>query len=180
MKFSWLLCLTMFAVSCGRPDAQSALNDRNPSNRSPNSDQYDKRFPRSPHQQMTPGELCDRPDEVRYPERINYCERNVDTELKKFLFAKYDRDLGYHTQDMNRYDFKIDHLIPLCMGGSNHEENLWPQHKTIYELTDPIEPFLCQLMAQGKMKQLDAVKVILEVKQAPETTDSRMQALQRN
>ncbi|MBC7537554.1 MAG: hypothetical protein H7281_01940 [Bacteriovorax sp.] len=65
---------------------------------------------------------------------------------------------------MDRKDFKIDHLIPLCAGGANSTENLWPQHKTVYEITDPLKPVLCQKMQAGKLLQVDAVKLIIQAK----------------
>jgi hypothetical protein len=65
---------------------------------------------------------------------------------------------------MNRADFKIDHFIPLCAGGSNDSVNLWPQHKNVYEITDPIEPLLCAKMAQGRLSQTDAIKLIVRAK----------------
>jgi hypothetical protein len=79
--------------------------------------------------------------------------------LKRELFVKYDQ-LGFRTREMNRMDFKIDHYIPLCMGGSNHESNLWPQHKSIYNITDPLEPVLCDKMKQGRLLQAKAVEYI--------------------
>jgi len=65
---------------------------------------------------------------------------------------------------MNRMDFKIDHFIPLCAGGSNDPVNLWPQHKSVYQQTDPVEPLLCQRMLEGKLSQTDAVKLIMRAK----------------
>jgi hypothetical protein len=61
---------------------------------------------------------------------------------------------------MGRRDFKIDHFIPLCMGGSNELDNLWPQHPSIYVMTDPIEEQLCIRLREGRMKQSDAVRII--------------------
>ncbi|MNT67943.1 hypothetical protein D3C72_2061270 [compost metagenome] len=65
---------------------------------------------------------------------------------------------------MNRMDFKIDHYIPLCMGGANDVENLWPQHKSIYAITDPLEPLLCEKMADGRLLQKDAINYIKAAK----------------
>jgi hypothetical protein len=65
---------------------------------------------------------------------------------------------------MNRGDFKIDHLIPLCAGGANDELNLWPQHSSVYNITDPIEPVICQKMAEGKLSQKDAVAMVIFAK----------------
>ena len=120
-------------------------------------------FPKGPDANLTPGALCTSPDSYRYPEHIPYCSRNVDTITKKDVFAEYDK-LGYRTQSMNRGDFKIDHYIPLCMGGANSESNLWPQHKSVYAITDPLEPALCGKMAEGKLKQADAVRLMKQGK----------------
>jgi hypothetical protein len=125
--------------------------------------QDNAKFPSGPDATMTPGSLCTTPDSRRYPEQIAYCSRNVDSQLKRDLFVKYDQ-MGFRTREMNRMDFKIDHLIPLCMGGSNNENNLWPQHKSIYNITDPLEPLLCQKMANGRLLQKKAVEYILNAK----------------
>lgn len=122
------------------------------------------RFPTNPDLNETPGELCNQPDSVRYPERIAYCQRDVDSYTKKAVIQKYDQVLGYRISTMNRGEFKIDHLIPLCAGGANTETNLWPQHKSVYSKTDPVEPLLCQKMLEGKLLQKDAIKIIIEAK----------------
>lgn len=117
-------------------------------------------FPYQPDLQKTPGELCAEADQYRYPERIAYCNRKVDTKLKAEIIKEYDSDLGYSIQTMPRTKFKIDHFIPLCMGGSNDRTNLWPQHESVYEITDALEPALCEKMAQGKLLQADAIDMI--------------------
>lgn len=135
------------------------------------------RFPVSPISSETPGSLCNRADELRYPEHIKYCERDVESTLKKQIFINYDKKFGFETTQMQRTAFKIDHLIPLCMGGSNQIDNLWPQHISIYEKTDPVEPFLCDLMAGGRLKQAEAVKIIIQIKQSPESASDEMRKL---
>lgn len=121
------------------------------------------RFPENPDPVFTPGALCERADTYRYPEHIPYCNRDVESETKWMIIDRYDRERGFEIRP-RRTDFKIDHYIPLCMGGSNDEENLWPQHKTIYEKTDPLEEKLCRLMSLGRMKQTEAVDLIRKVK----------------
>ncbi|RYZ67053.1 MAG: hypothetical protein EOP09_11690 [Proteobacteria bacterium] len=120
----------------------------------------DGQFPQGPDAALTPGELCQRADSYRYPEKVAYCERDVSSDTKRGLFVKYDQ-LGFRTREMNRGSFKIDHYIPLCMGGSNSEKNLWPQHVTIYNVTDPLEPLLCEKMAAGRLTQKKAVEYIM-------------------
>jgi hypothetical protein len=88
----------------------------------------------------------------------------VTFETKDMLIRLYDRELGYHIQTISRDEFKIDHYIPLCAGGSNDTSNLWPQHKSVYEITDPVEPLVCKKMSAGKLKQADAVKLIVRAK----------------
>jgi hypothetical protein len=131
----------------------------------------DGQFPLHPDPTMTPGALCTTGQTRRYPEGITYCERDVDPSLKHDLFRRYDVTLGYDTQTMPRADFKIDHFIPLCAGGANSAENLWPQHKTVYAITDPVEPLICQKMSNGVLKQAEAVQLVrkakLDLKQVP-------------
>lgn len=131
---------------------------------------YD-RFPSDPNESITPGSLCPRADSYRYPEQIAYCERNVHSSLKDDIIREYDRRFGFEVAKMNRQDFKIDHYIPLCMGGSNSRDNLWPQHKSIYVKTDLIEERSCQLMAKGRLRQADAIEMIQHVKNHLEEAD---------
>lgn len=63
--------------------------------------------------------------QYRYPEHIAYCERDVTTQTKNDVFATYRNELGFKLDVRNRANYKIDHFIPLCAGGSNHEDNLW-------------------------------------------------------
>ncbi len=121
-------------------------------------------FPVGPNPVLTPGKVCDQPTTYRYPEHIAYCSRDVTYETKEALIQKYDSQLGFHIQTLDRADFKIDHFIPLCAGGSNDSTNLWPQHKSVYEITDPVEPLICDKMAAGRLKQSDAIKLVMRAK----------------
>lgn len=124
-------------------------------------------YPIKPRSELTPGSLCSRPSYLRHPERIPYCNRNVDSSTKKDIIAEYDLEFDYRIQDMNRGEFKIDHLIPLCIGGSNHRDNLWPQHETAYVLTDELEHKTCEWMGLGKIKQKEAIDLVLKGKNDP-------------
>jgi hypothetical protein len=136
-------------------------------------------FPTGPDEALTPGVLCGRPDAYRYPEKIKYCERDVSTGEKAQIFQKYDQ-LGYRTRTMKRQAFKIDHYIPLCAGGDNDEKNLWPQHESVYKITDPLEALVCEKMAAGRLKQQDAIELIKDAKNNLEEAPAiiaRVQAL---
>ena len=121
-------------------------------------------YPIKPDPNVTPGRLCDHADQIRYPEMIRYCERHVETHVKVRIIQIYDTRFGYTISRQNRADFKIDHYIPLCMGGSNDVQNLWPQHKSIYQHTDPLEALLCEKMKFGRLRQLQAIELIRRAK----------------
>jgi len=118
----------------------------------------DQEYPKAPDAQLTPGVLCTTPDELRYPEHIPYCDRNVSTGLKWAVINRYSKKLQFTINDTNRTEFKIDHYIPLCMGGANSIDNLWPQHSSVYKITDALEETLCEAMANGKIKQVEAIE----------------------
>jgi hypothetical protein len=126
-------------------------------------DAQDK-FPIGPNPQMTPGSLCQQPDSYRYAEQIPYCNRAVSSDLKNDVIHTYDQQLDFTIEQMDRQKFKIDHFIPLCAGGGNDRENLWPQHESVYTITDPVEPLICDKMAAGTLKQADAITYVRRAK----------------
>jgi hypothetical protein len=138
----------------------------------------DSRFPDGPHEKVTPGSVCKHADRYRYPEQIAYCERDVHSELKRAIIARYDRMFGYRIQSMDRQAFKIDHYIPLCMGGSNEADNLWPQHQSVFEITDPLEQLLCEKMAQGVLRQSNAIELIRRAKNHLEEAEEIFEQVQ--
>lgn len=135
-------------------------------------------YPVRPVAKLTPGELCDRPSRYRYPENIAYCERDVSTLQKDEVFRAY-RQAGYKLSYEQRSSYKIDHYIPLCAGGSNNNENLWPQHLSIYNITDSIEKLGCDKMALGKVTQKRFVQLIMIVKNDLSKANAVRQELSR-
>ncbi|HVJ64327.1 MAG TPA: hypothetical protein VM901_03640 [Bdellovibrionota bacterium] len=127
-------------------------------------------YPMGPHPSLTPGSMCDSKT-TRHPQKIPFCKRSVSSTDKWEVIEAYNR-LHDSNPDVPRYDinhrnrgqFKIDHFIPLCIGGSNDHDNLWPQHITIYEQTDNVEHMTCQLVSMGKMKQKDAIELVRRAK----------------
>ncbi|MBA2404645.1 MAG: hypothetical protein H0V66_07730 [Bdellovibrionales bacterium] len=122
-----------------------------------------REYPMGPNARLTPGELCDRPARYRYPENIAYCERDVSTQQKDQVFAAY-RSNGFKLSYQNRSSYKVDHYLPLCAGGSNNNENLWPQHLSISNITDALEKLGCDKMALGKITQAKFITLIKRVK----------------
>jgi hypothetical protein len=127
-----------------------------------------KSYPISPERSVTPGSFCKSPDAYRYPEKIAYCNRDVNSSLKYDIFKYYNEKLGYRINMKERMSYKIDHFIPLCAGGSNERDNLWPQHQSVYEKTDAIEAAVCDKMKSGRMLQRAAVDFVFEAKMNPD------------
>jgi hypothetical protein len=117
-------------------------------------------YPHHPDPRLTPGTTCSQPTEFRYRERIAYCERDVDTERKNEIIAVYEEVYNFSITPNQRNKYKIDHYIPLCMGGSNEDSNLWPQQEKIYLITDPLESVLCNKIAENRISQDDAIEMI--------------------
>jgi len=142
----------ILVTACGQSvDPESYLSAQTPA---------EDPYPLSPHEALTPGTLCQNPSEYRYPERIPYCSRSVSSSHKNRIIKTYDSTFDYRIGSMPRNDFKIDHYIPLCMGGSNETANLWPQHKSVYVYTDALEQKLCLHLERGRITQADAIYYI--------------------
>ncbi len=125
-------------------------------------------FPTTPDSRLTPGAICTQPIELRYSEKVPYCGRDVSTELKDQIFDQYKQQLGYTFEGFDRTKFKIDHLIPLCVGGANDIKNLWPQHESLFTRTDRLEELLCEKMSRGRLKQAQAIDLMLRAKHNPD------------
>jgi hypothetical protein len=54
-------------------------------------------------------------------------------------------------------DYEIDHLVPLCLGGSDDPSNLWPEPRRSIEPTwnaeakDRLERFMCDMVCTGQL-----------------------------
>lgn len=134
-------------------------------------------FPLYPDSVLTPGILCQYPDSYRYPEHIAYCKRDVSYEQKMQVFEDYRR-LGYRINLKRRSDYKIDHYIPLCAGGGNNVENLWPQHRTVFEKTDQIESLGCELLRDARITQYSLIALIRYAKNDHSKVEEVMEELQ--
>jgi hypothetical protein len=123
-------------------------------------------YPRVPLRHKTPGELCapSHPSfaEYRYRERIPYCRRSVSSALKARVYESYG------IPEAERGNYTIDHLIPLSIGGSNSERNLWPEHRAVKATRPRLEQDLYEALRDGRMTQREAVDTVLEIKFDPE------------
>lgn len=164
-RFPVSVCFALILAACG-PDPQG---DQPPTTEQDAATSHIETivgadYPDYPDDDLTPGSLCTHPDEYRYPEQIPYCKRRVSSRRKWDIIEMYEAERGYHIKSTGRHLFKIDHLVPLCFGGSNDTNNLWPQHESVYRQTDSLEQKLCEKLQQGRIKQKVAIAWLLEAK----------------
>jgi len=105
-----------------------------------------------------PGSICtpDDPDffEYRYPQKIAYCKRNVSHEKRVEIC---ERDGVF-----DRSEYTVDHIIPLSIGGSNDDDNLWCQHRSL--AVTRLEYQLYLKIKNGEINQDSAIERILRAK----------------
>jgi hypothetical protein len=103
-----------------------------------------------PNPKLTPGKIA-RKDKDR---------NGVTEEMERHLFDRY------HIPWRRRAEFKVDHLIPIELGGADVMENLWPQ--SLYarpysvERKELLTQQLLARIASGKMTLAQAQKEISE------------------
>jgi hypothetical protein len=67
------------------------------------------------------------------------------------ILTRYGLPPGTHP------DYEIDHLIPLCLGGSDDPSNLWPEPRRSIEpkwnaeAKDRLERFMCDMVCSGQL-----------------------------
>lgn len=115
----------------------------------------------TPDFKQTPGILCSTTDAdfsgLDYPEKIARCNRNISDSEKAKVAALYG---NIPRADWPKYEF--DHLLPICAGGSNSSDNLWPQPLAEAKKKDVLEVDICLAMKAGTLKQSDAVQKIYD------------------
>jgi hypothetical protein len=120
---------------------------------------YSFAFPKIPNAEITYGDLCNLSNtdfvEYRYPEKIPYCKRNVSSYRKSKIYDLYKIPVS------ERKNFTIDHLIPLSIGGSNKDSNLWAEHLSLKEQRGSLELDLFILLKSGTITQKQAINRIL-------------------
>jgi hypothetical protein len=103
-----------------------------------------------PNPKLTPGKIA----------RTDKDRKGVTEEMERHLFDRY------HIPWRRRPEFKVDHLIPIELGGADVMENLWPQ--SLYarpysvERKELLTRNLVSRVASGKMSLAQAQKEISE------------------
>jgi hypothetical protein len=83
-------------------------------------------------------------------------------ELRHWSRERDDRILvrdGYAPGPHPRY--QIDHFVPLCLGGSDNDDNLWVQPYPQARWKDHDEVNLCRAVCEGKLIRQEAVFVLV-------------------
>jgi len=104
------------------------------------------------------GEYCTVEDRdfkgFRYEEQIPVCKRRVSTSRKKAI-CKRDGVT-------DRAEFKVDHIIPVSLGGNNSNRNLWCQHMSID--TANIEGYAYRMLNKGIWNRKEAMDFVRKYK----------------
>jgi len=115
-------------------------------------------YSKTPNPDYSPGHACTIKDKdfdrYRYKEKIPYCRRNVSKKTKDSVCLR--------DGVKDRSNYTVDHIIPLSIGGSNSNRNLWCQNKKIH--SGSVEYQLYRKMEEGTILQKDAIDFILNYK----------------
>ena len=82
--------------------------------------------------------------------------------LRDEILTRYGLLPGAHP------DYEIDHLIPLCLGGSDDPSNLWAQPRRSIEpkwnaeAKDRLERFICDMVCNRQLDLTNAQKAFVE------------------
>lgn len=111
------------------------------------------------NQLLTPGALCSPADadfdHVADPGNYAVCRRHVTRSMRNAVFRSY----GITVPRGRRYE--LDHLIPLCAGGSNSLLNLWPEPIADAPAKDKREARVCAQLRRGTITQAQAAQEFL-------------------
>lgn len=109
---------------------------------------------------LTPGRLCSQADPDFDHVSVGgfaVCKRHVTPTVRRTVFARYGIPRGRWR------DYELDHLVPLCAGGSNAVENLWPEPLAHAAKKDRLEAKVCSLLRARRVEQ-EAALVMLSGK----------------
>lgn len=110
----------------------------------PVSIQFDDNISRNysqfyPDRKVVTGGILERDKTIICKTGYSSTVRNVPLSLRKKVFA---RDGVDYPQPYGTYE--LDHWLPLCLGGSNEESNLFVQFEPYYKWKDRVEVYLCK------------------------------------
>ena len=148
-----------------RPTPQVTLQGQGspgskPLNSSPDAGQTRTPGINYPDPLRTPGEVFPVGLEVICVKGYTKTVRDVSTATKNRIYAEYGI-----TRARLPNEFEMDHLIPLALGGSNSDLNLWPEPAEPnpgFHQKDQLEVKLAQLACANKLPLAEAQRAIAE------------------
>jgi hypothetical protein len=100
--------------------------------------------------QAEPNETCEPGHDCGVTGSYSKRHRHTTAEEKRDTYA------AYHVEKGGR-DFEVDHRVPLCLGGADLPENLWPQEgfeHPSYHDKDRLEEHICLLVCRDHSMSL--------------------------
>lgn len=110
-----------------------------------------------PDPECTPGAVYNyTANDICYP---GYSKevRNVPESLKNQIYV------SYNINSRQPYEYEIDHLIPLSIGGKNDASNLWPEKYNATlgaRVKDKVENCLHDRVCKGNMTLIEAQNIM--------------------
>lgn len=118
--------------------------------------------PEQPDPALTPGEVFNVTKERVCSPRYATNVRHVTREMKRAVFKRYHVKYFPHA-------YQIDHLVPLCLGGRNSLENLWPEPIERALESDKVERRACHDVCAGRITLDQGRQTVLKEKHAGPT-----------
>lgn len=108
------------------------------------------------------------PGAVRTTDAMDVCSHGT-VQLRHMTRARSDAIMNFYGLPGGRHEaYEIDHLIPLSVGGSDDDANLWPEPRRMIEdewpaeRKDELEMRLHALVCSGRIEITEAQKAIAE------------------
>jgi hypothetical protein len=80
--------------------------------------------------------------------------------IKRQMLRELCGDRAFKEPGCRMSDFELDHIVSLCLGGSNDRSNLqlqpWPEARR----KDQVERQLCRAVDRGDLSREEAVRII--------------------
>jgi hypothetical protein len=149
------LALGILATACGSPSVSTPLIPTTaPASPSANPSRIAVATSTEPTGATTPGELPNpqmTPGEAQTVDLGLICTSPIKVPRDVPLSMMMQVFTNYHIPWANRRLYKVDHLIPIELGGANTITNLWPEFDPTAKLKDRVENRLHALVCTGKV-----------------------------